>query len=287
MSRQKSGIADREMKDTGEAEKAVWQQACERYEQLKAEKKLYDFDDLLLCTAELIEGGNVQSGWEKRFRYLLVDEFQDINPIQRRLIQIWHSFGQELFVIGDPDQSIYGFRGADANCFEKLGVEYQDMEVIKLKENYRSSPQIISAAEAVMDRQGSLHPNCPGNVPVRIVQAGKLSGGRHFYCEGDRPHGREAWVCWKPTERRGKTGTERSGASAILLFCTGQTIRRVSWKTVLKKGRNPIYRGRQRRVPSGGILVQGTLCFFRYLRDGGGSGGSSGVCQADLEASVE
>ena len=90
------------------------EQAYERYEQLKAEKNLYDFDDLLLCTAELIENSDARPGWERSFRYLLVDEFQDINPVQYRLIRLWHSAGQELFVIGDPDQSIYGFRGADA-----------------------------------------------------------------------------------------------------------------------------------------------------------------------------
>ena len=267
VSRQKSGIADREMKDTGEAEKAVWQQACERYEQLKAEKKLYDFDDLLLCTAELIEGGNVQSGWEKRFRYLLVDEFQDINPIQRRLIQIWHSFGQELFVIGDPDQSIYGFRGADANCFEKLGVEYQDMEVIKLKENYRSSPQIISAAEAVMDRQGSLHPNCPGNVPVRIVQAGSsLAEGIFIVKEIGRMAGgvgmleahREAW-------ENGDRKVRSFGDIAVLYRTNHQA--RLLENCLKKEGIPYIVAGREEFLQADS--VQGTLCFFRYLRDGG------------------
>lgn len=184
------------------AEEGIWQQAYERYEQLKAEKNLYDFDDLLLCTAELIESGDARPGREKSFRYLLVDEFQDINPVQHRLIRLWHSAGQELFVIGDPDQSIYGFRGADAHCFEELEAEYSDLEVIELKENYRSSPQILSGAEAVLDKTGSLHANCPDNAPVRVVQAeSPLSEGIFIAKEIGRMAGgvgmleahREAW----------------------------------------------------------------------------------------------
>ena len=67
----------------------------------------------------------------------MVDEFQDINPAQLKLVQLWSQTGRELFVIGDPDQSIYGFRGADSACFERLGKEYDDLEIISLKENYR------------------------------------------------------------------------------------------------------------------------------------------------------
>ena len=131
--------------------------------------------------------------WKKRFRYLLVDEFQDINPAQQRLIRIWSRSGRELFVIGDPDQAIYGFRGADPFCFERLAAENSDLEMIRLKENYRSSPQIIHAAAAlwenrkrrntdtpdsqagfstVTEHRADLHPNCPDNLPVRLVKAG-------------------------------------------------------------------------------------------------------------------
>ena len=265
VSRRKSGITDTEMKDAGEEDKTGWQHVCERYEQLKAEKKLYDFDDLLLCTAELIENGNVQSGWEKSFRYLLVDEFQDINSIQRRLIQIWHSFGQELFVIGDPDQSIYGFRGADANCFEKLRTEYQDLEVIKLRENYRSSPQIISAAEAVMDRQGSLHANCPGNVPVRSVQAESTLAEDIFIAkEINRMAGGVGMLeahraAWENGDRK-----IRGFGDIAVLYRTNHQARLLE-KCLKKEGIPYIVAGREEFLQA--ESVQGSLCFFRYLRD--------------------
>ena len=137
---------------------------------------------------ERIENGQVNDGWEKKFRYLLVDEFQDINPVQLMLVKLWSQAGRELFVIGDPDQSIYGFRGADSACFERLGREYEDLEVVNLKENYRSAPQILKAASAVIreaesvekEEREMLHPNCPDSVPVRIVRAGSPMGEAIF-----------------------------------------------------------------------------------------------------------
>ena len=254
VSRQKSGIADAQ---TG--------QAYDRYEQLKAEKKLYDFDDLLLCTADLIESGNVQPGWEKSFRYLLVDEFQDINPIQRRLIKIWHSFGQELFVIGDPDQSIYGFRGADAECFEKLAEDYPDLEVIGLKENYRSAPQILTAAETVMGRRESLHANCPDNVPVRVVQAasplaedifiakeiGHMAGG-----VGMLEAHREAW-------ENGDRKVRGFGDIAVLYRTNHQA--HLLEKCLKKEGIPYVVAWREEFLQAD--PVQGSICFFRYVQD--------------------
>ena len=166
----------------------VWQQAYQLYEERKQELHLLDFDDLLVRVTERIENGQVNDGWEKKFRYLLVDEFQDINPVQLMLVKLWSQAGRELFVIGDPDQSIYGFRGADSACFERLGREYEDLEVVNLKENYRSAPQILKAASAVIreaesvekEEREMLHPNCPDSVPVRIVRAGSPMGEAIF-----------------------------------------------------------------------------------------------------------
>ena len=81
---------------------------------------------LMICSSAPRTGLNrdrFRRNGRKRFRYLLVDEFQDINPVQQRLIRIWSRPGRELFVIGDPDQAIYGFRGADPFCFERMAEE--------------------------------------------------------------------------------------------------------------------------------------------------------------------
>lgn len=195
VSRRKSGMTKTGMKsemtesgikagitEPGGGDDILWQQTVDRYEEKKRKAGLLDFDDLLLRTAERIRTGQVPDGWEKRFRYLLTDEFQDINPVQLELIRLWSGAGRELFVIGDPDQSIYGFRGADAACFDRLKMEYDDLELITLKENYRSSPQILRAAEAVISggAESRLHPNCPDNVPVRIVRS-ESSGGEAVF----------------------------------------------------------------------------------------------------------
>lgn len=260
VSRHKAGIL------SAETQEGSWQQAYMKYEEEKAQRKLYDFDDLLLRAARLIESGEASPGWEKRFHYLLVDEFQDINPIQRRLIRLWNSQGRELFVIGDPDQSIYGFRGADAGCFDELREDFPDLEVIRLTENYRSSPQILAVASDVICRAGQgLHPNCPDRGPVRAVEAqsplseaifiakeiGRMAGGM-----GMLEAHKEAW-------ENGERKVRGFGDIAVLYRTNRQA--RLLENCLRKEGIPYIVAGRESFLED--EIVQGSLCFFRYLRD--------------------
>ena len=127
-----------------------------------------DFDDLLT------EGLKRDVTGLRCFRHVLVDEFQDINDIQYRLVRSWSRSG-ELFVIGDPDQSIYGFRGADCRCFQRLQEEHPGVKEIHLTENYRSAPAILDTALAVIGHNPGggriLTPHCPAGPAVRLVQA--------------------------------------------------------------------------------------------------------------------
>lgn len=140
----------------------------ETYCQSLKEQGMRDLDDLLLDALE------IDPRRYKRFTHILVDEFQDCNPLQRKLVQHWGRYSRSLFVIGDPDQSIYGFRGADAGCFQWLKQERLEMESISLQENYRSAPGILQAAEAVISQNPGeeryLHANAPETAPVRLVQ---------------------------------------------------------------------------------------------------------------------
>lgn len=110
------------------------------------------------------------------FRHLLVDEFQDINGVQRELVRHWTAKCDGLFVIGDPDQSIYGFRGASAACFDDLQKDYPDLRVIRLTKNYRSTPEICRAAADVICRNSGqkrqFDPILPSGAPVRLMRAG-------------------------------------------------------------------------------------------------------------------
>ena len=127
-----------------------------------------DFDDLLTEALKL-------DPTHRSFTHLLVDEFQDINDTQYALLRAWSRDAESLFVIGDPDQSIYGFRGANGRCFERLAEDFPDTRQIRLTENYRSTPEILSAAAPVIEKNSGssrrLLPNRPSGIAVRLVQA--------------------------------------------------------------------------------------------------------------------
>ena len=107
--------------------------------------------------------------------FLLVDEFQDISPVQYRLIKAWNKGGRELFVIGDPDQSIYGFRGSDSRCFDLLEQDFPGTSTIRLTTGYRSTPEILSASLPLISRnpggERRLSAARPHGGPVRLVTA--------------------------------------------------------------------------------------------------------------------
>lgn len=139
----------------------------ESYAARLAEMGLRDLDDIL------VEALEAERGKFPCFKHLLVDEYQDINPLQHRLARHW--MGESLFVIGDPDQSIYGFRGADARCFERLMQEYPDTRRIVLQQNYRSAPGVLEAALSVIGRnpgdERQLAAFRAAGEPVRRMQA--------------------------------------------------------------------------------------------------------------------
>ena len=134
-----------------------------------------DYDDLLLRALALSEEGGLPPAARRAFTHLLVDEFQDINPLQRRLVRSWSAYSADLFLIGDPDQAIYGFRGADPACFDQLLGERPDAAFLQLTENYRSTPQILRCALPVIEKNGGpgrrLHANRGSGPAVRLLRA--------------------------------------------------------------------------------------------------------------------
>ncbi|MDR3293773.1 MAG: UvrD-helicase domain-containing protein [Clostridiales bacterium] len=110
-----------------------------------------DFDDLLLKLTELFIGyPEVLEKYAKRFRYVHVDEFQDTNKIQYRLLKLLVSFHGNLFAVGDDDQSIYAFRGADLGNILNFKKDFPEAKIYKLERNYRSTDSILDAANAVI-----------------------------------------------------------------------------------------------------------------------------------------
>lgn len=123
----------------------------EEYEkQLKANNAL-DFDDLLLKTVQLFQTqADVLEYYQERFRYIMVDEYQDTNTVQFELVRFLASKYRNLCVVGDDDQSIYKFRGANIKNILNFEQFFEDAKVIKLEQNYRSTENILNAANAVI-----------------------------------------------------------------------------------------------------------------------------------------
>ncbi len=132
-----------------------------------------DFGDLLLQAVRLFEQHpEVLARWQERFQWLLVDEYQDTNPVQYRLIRLLAGSRRNLCVVGDDDQSIYSWRGADIRNILEFEKDFPDVAVIRLEQNYRSTPTILKAAGSVVARNmgrkaKTLWTSNPDGEPIR------------------------------------------------------------------------------------------------------------------------
>ncbi|MBO7364407.1 MAG: UvrD-helicase domain-containing protein, partial [Lachnospiraceae bacterium] len=123
----------------------------EAYEKKLKQNNALDFDDLLLKTVALFETyPEVLENWQNRFRYIMVDEYQDTNTVQFRLVSLLAKKHRNLCVVGDDDQSIYRFRGADIRNILEFEKYFPETKVVKLEQNYRSTTGILDAANAVI-----------------------------------------------------------------------------------------------------------------------------------------
>ena len=123
------------------------------YEDGKRQGGMIDFEDLLLLMAGLIEEHRfVADEVHARYRHFVVDEFQDVNPLQHRLLEAWLGERDSLCVVGDPEQTIYSFTGASSSYLQNFRQRHEQAEIIRLVRNYRSTPEVVKLANAVMKR---------------------------------------------------------------------------------------------------------------------------------------
>ena len=119
----------------------------DRYEREKRKRALVDFDDLLIQAADAMENDPSFAAAQRwRFRHLFVDEYQDLNPLQERLLRAWLGDRKDLAVVGDPNQAIYGWNGADASYLTNFAAQHPGSEVIRLEHSYRSTAEILTVA---------------------------------------------------------------------------------------------------------------------------------------------
>jgi DNA helicase-2/ATP-dependent DNA helicase PcrA len=122
-----------------------------RYEEERARRRVLDFDDLITACADAMAGDAAFADAVRwRTRHLFVDEMQDVNPAQFRLLTALLSDEPDLFVVGDPNQSVYGFNGADPSLLYRLPEILRGTKVIRLDENHRCTPQVVAVATAVL-----------------------------------------------------------------------------------------------------------------------------------------
>ena len=179
LSKEKNGLYGNDAEPDDRKNPCMYQ----HYQKLLRQAGALDYDDLLLETMHRLEELPEDAPQRRPFSYLLIDEFQDVNPLQYRLVREWSRGGRELFVIGDPDQSIYGFRGCDPKVFSRLEEERPDLVTIRLEENYRCAPSILNAALGVISHNTGQarrmkamagyaeHGECSPGLPVRMVSA--------------------------------------------------------------------------------------------------------------------
>ena len=129
----------------------IFRKIYDEFEERKRRARLIDFDDMLVYTWELLsQRPDILSAWQKKFQYILVDEFQDINQIQYDILKLLAKPEDNLFIVGDDDQSIYRFRGAKPEIMLNFQKDYPSAGQVILNDNFRSTKQIVESAGQVI-----------------------------------------------------------------------------------------------------------------------------------------
>src|SRR5881398_2707814 len=151
-------------------------EAYELYQRKLFGSNAVDFDDMLYLTVDVLERfPEAREKWQKAFRYILVDEYQDTNHAQYRLLQLLAEKHRNVFAVGDPDQAIYGFRGADIRNVLEFEHDFPGARTIALEQNYRSTNSILEAANGVISHNRERKPKnlwseLGDGEPVRAVE---------------------------------------------------------------------------------------------------------------------
>jgi DNA helicase-2/ATP-dependent DNA helicase PcrA len=137
------------------------------YEELRTERHLVDFESVLELTAAILAGHPAAAAEVRdRYRYFVVDEYQDVNPLQQLLLDQWAGDRDDVCVVGDPRQTIYSFAGATPSYLTRFSLRYPDATVVRLVRNYRSSPQVVALANRVFGQADRLIAQRePGDAP--------------------------------------------------------------------------------------------------------------------------
>jgi DNA helicase II / ATP-dependent DNA helicase PcrA len=185
------------------------------YQQVLLDSNAVDFDDLLLWTSRLLEEHPlVREKYARRFEHVLVDEFQDTNLAQYQLLKLISSYHKNLFVVGDEDQSIYRWRGADYMNVLKFEQDFPESEKILLEQNYRSTQTVLDAARSVIDRN-------PHRTPKHLF-SDRSEGDQIALYEASDDHAEAAYVVDTITQLL-TTRKQKGGDFAVMYRTNAQS----------------------------------------------------------------
>ncbi len=191
-----------------------------RYQKRLTAFNAVDFDDLIRLPVELLESDtDCVGGWRERIGYLLVDECQDTNDAQYRLLRALAGDAGQFTCVGDDDQSIYAWRGANPDNLLQLGSDYPALQIVKLEQNYRCSNRVLRAANALIANNPHEHPK------TLWSDAGRRRAHPRVGMQGRRARGRKSRR--RNPVRRTETPGARGASSAS---CSAATTRAARWK---------------------------------------------------------
>ncbi len=226
----------------------------EAYEEYLTKNHYLDFDDLILKTVKILEENpNIREKWQHRITNILVDEFQDTNNIQYRLIKLLMTKDTALFVVGDPDQTIYTWRGANVDIIMNFKKDFRGTQDVVLNTNYRSTPNILSCANALISHNKD-------RVPKDLI-TNNPEGGKVLYCAAPSVSQEAEWVCERMLELVHKNNKISYKDFAILYRSTYYS--RAMEQTLIKHGIPYVVYGSLKFYDR--KEVKDSLCYLRLV----------------------
>ena len=209
-----------ERPEPGGADHQSFAKLYQAYEDLKADRQLMDFEDVLLFTAGMLENEErIAAQVRQQYRHFVVDEYQDVSPLQQRLLDLWLGGREELCVVGDAAQTIYSFTGATPDYLLGFRRRYPEAEMVKLVRDYRSTPQVVSLANTLLaDRRRSA--DAPWPEPLQLISQ-RGAGPTPVITEHSDDDAEAAWIVERIAELS-QSGTPLSEV-AVLYRTNGQS----------------------------------------------------------------
>lgn len=183
--------------------------ALEKFQAYLDEKRYLDYTEIMVrAVAALVEPGDLRDRIADQVKYLIVDEYQDVNPLQESLIRIIHDLGANVCVVGDDDQTIYQWRGSDVENIITFARRYPNVKTIRLEENYRSSDGVVEAARQVIEL------NNPNRLDKRMVSANSqtFTPGDLLSLQFQSPEDEARWIANKAKSLIGTPYRDNSGS---------------------------------------------------------------------------